>query len=461
MTTRPITIGMFSCLAGLPLAIGQQPPDPDYVRQQIYPSYTAFRHDLDRIAAINDPTQRTAELDTFWQGLTAAGQVPYAQGNRVAFLYRGPGSTISWPGDFNGWNPNAAGWSGSQVAGTDVFILEKAIPADARLDYKVFRNGSWLLDPSNPLQIWSGFGPNSELRMPAYEFPRETIRRDNIPHGTLGPNIRLSSTNLGYDIQYRVYTPPGYDSDELAALPVVYVTDGHEYAVDYLGATVNVIDNLIADGKLRNTIAVFIDPRDPGNLGVNRRASQYISNPDFADFVAEELVPAIDSAFRTSPSADDRTILGTSLGGLNSAYFGAVETGTFHNIAIQSPAFSVDNDIYDLYANASLADTLRIFMTNGLINDGSGASRMVPILDQYGYDYRYTTVNEGHSWGNWRGQLDDILTYLVGAPVPEPSRLILWIGGLLGMLPVCRRSVKSPVTRKTCVARRTGKMSID
>ena len=83
-----------------------------------------------------------------------------------------------------------------------------------------------------------------------------------------------------------------------------------------MGSLAAVLDNLIDDRTLRPAIAVFIDPRDPNNLGNNRRINEYNMNPQFADFVADELVPAIDAAYRTSPNADDRVILGTSMGGL-------------------------------------------------------------------------------------------------------------------------------------------------
>ena len=38
------------------------------------------------------------------------------------------------------------------------------------------------------------------------------------------------------------------------------------------------------------------------------------------------------------------------------------------------------------------------------------------ILDTKGYDYRHVIVNEGHSWGNWRALLDDILIGFWGSP---------------------------------------------
>jgi len=117
------------------------------------------------------------------------------------------------------------------------------------------------------------------------------------------------------------------------------VKDGQEYANDRLGSMVIVLDNLIFLKKVEPVLAVFIDPRDPQNLQDNRRESEYTVSPSFADFVVKELVPKIDSTYKTIPSQDERCILGTSLGGINSASFRAEKTTAFHLIACQSPAF--------------------------------------------------------------------------------------------------------------------------
>jgi enterochelin esterase family protein len=390
------------------------------VRQPIYATYAEFRNALQQIVDISDPVQREAQLSAFWTRLNAAGQIPFAVDDRVAFLYRGSASLVAWRGDFNGWGIS----NGQRLGDTNVWIHERTLPSAARADYKVFLNQSqWILDPGNPLQIWSGFGPNSELRMPAYQFPRETVAQTGIAHGSLGSNQRISSQRLGYDVQYRVYTPAGYN--QLDDLPVVYVTDGHEYAADYLGSLSIVLDNLIADQTIRPAVAVFIDPRDPDNLSNNRRAQQYVANRQFADFVTQELVPRIDQEFDTSTSRDDRTILGTSLGGLNSAYFGVVADGTFANLGIQSPAFQVYTQIYDLYRNGPLRD-LNISMTGGTLGDNASSRAMETILHNAGYTFEYLEVDEGHSWGAWRGQLDRFLIATVG-PVPEPA-FGIWAG---------------------------------
>ncbi len=399
------------------LVNAQSPPDPNYVRGTVYPSYADFKADLNSLVAMPAGAARDSAINNFFANLEAAGQVPYAQGNQMAFLYRNAAaSSVAFPGDHNGWSPSSSSASGTRLGSTDIWIKELTFPTDARLDYKIVVNGnSWILDPKNPLQMWGGFGPNNELRMPDYVFPQETVRHPGVPMGNLSPNIRTTSTHLGYDVQYRVYTPHGYDNANLSNLPVVYITDGHEFAADYLGSVVVTLDNLIHSHELNPLIAVFIDPRNPDNLRSNRRASEYTGNPDYAGFVADELVPAIDTAYRTNASADARTILGTSLGGVNSAYFGLTRADTFHNIAPLSP--SNFTSIYNQFATAGLQNELNFYLTYGTIGDGSGGPNLYNILVSNGYHVTRKTVNEGHSWGNWRAQIKDILTGLIGAPL--------------------------------------------
>jgi enterochelin esterase family protein len=397
-------------------ARAQSPPNPNFQRSQLFGSYQEFKDRLNAITAVADAAQRTAQLDALWAQLKGAGQVPYAQGDRVAFLYRGSASSVAWPGDFNGWNPAASGWRGTRLASTDLWMLEKTFPADARLDYKIVTGGSvWMLDPANSLQIWSGFGPNSELRMPDYAYPQETVRRDGIARGNFSANVKFASAQLGYDVNYRVYTPAGYAAQQLHNLPVVYVTDGHEYAADHLGSMVVVLDNLIARGALQPTVAVFVDPRDPAT-GANRRAAEYVQNSRFAGFVADELAPAVDRAYRTLAAPDGRMILGTSLGGLNSAYFGATRSDVFGKIAVQSPA-SFTNfapQLLQSYATQPLQQRLEIFLSAGTIGDGNAGPSFAAVLSEHGYDYRFIQTHEGHSWGNWRALLDDALVQLIG-----------------------------------------------
>ena len=238
--------------------------------------------------------------------------------------------------------------------------------------------------------------------------------REDIVHGTLSENITLSSKILGYNVNYRVYTPAGYET--LENLPVIYVTDGQDYANPGMGALVNVLDSLIAGKRIKPVIGVFIDPRDP-TTGDNRREQELI--PDsldtcpFCDFVAEELVQAVDTAYETDLSPDTRAILGFSLGGMFTAHIGLAYPDTFHQIAIQSPYISGEW-IYDTYQQAERLP-LQVFLSHGTYDVGAGSPRLCDILKERGYPLLYIETHEGHSYGNVRGLLDDMLIFFFGA----------------------------------------------
>ena len=388
---------------------------------QPYPHFKTFTDHLAAIASVADATERGAQLTTLLNDLRAAGRIPFTEGDSVAFLWRGSATGVSVPGDHSGWSAN--GQAMTKIGLSDVWMRVYRFPEAARIDYKFVVGSNWIMDPNNPHTQMGGFGPNSELRMPAWVFPTETVRTPNVPSGTLSPNQTLASTSLGYPVRYRVFTPFGYDG--LADLPVIYVTDGHEYLDDALGAVRIVMDNLVAEGRVPPAIVVFIDPRSVTS-GTNQRQAQYVQNPKFADFVALELAPAIDAAYRTRPHPEARIILGTSLGGVFSLYLGLQHPTVFGRLAIQSPAFWVTESAQywsgpSLFQMAEWADPapFRVYMSSGTIGDAAPeARRMRDILLGRGWDLTYREVPEGHSWGNWRALIDEAaIALLSAAPV--------------------------------------------
>ena len=377
-----------------------------------FESFSQFKNTLDSLANIKNNNVRESAQTAFWDTLRVYNQIPFVMRDSVAFLYKGEANSVLWHGDFDSWNPKSNDFNGTKIGLGDIWICTASFPKDARLDYKVIVDGKWILDPANDRQQWSGWGPNSELRMSDWNYPKTTIRRPEIPRGDFLNDKNISSKNLGYSVNYRVYIPVGYDS--LSNLPVIYVTDGHEYSDDRLGSMIVVLDNLIHDKKIIPVIAVFIDPRNPDNKEENRRNLEYMMNKKFARFVADEMVVKIDSVYKTDPSPETRVILGTSLGGINSAYFGISRSDVFRLIAINSPAFKYKPEIYSMYQDSSTLP-LKIFMSTGVIHDTETSARqMKKILEQKNYPLKYIEVNEGHSWGNWRGLLDDMLIYFFG-----------------------------------------------
>jgi enterochelin esterase-like enzyme len=353
-------------------------------------------------------SESAAAVDGLWARLIEEGRIPFVVDDRACFLYRGEAKRVAWRGDFNRWEVS----DGTRVGKTDVWMLIINLPADGRSDYKLFLDDShWSLDPWNPRKVSSGMGPNSELRMPQYIAPREAIFREQIAHGELTNRELVRSSQLGYEVPIRIYLPAGWNRK--SPLPTVYVADGQEYAESALGNMITVVDNLVADQRIRPALVVFIDPSDPQVPGRNRRAEQYVGNDQFVEFLTKELVHWVEQRYATSAERSDRTILGTSLGGLLAAYVGIHRPEIFGNLGIQSPAFQVYPQIYDLYRD-DRKFPMKIFLTGGTLDDNQSSRTLLPIAQSQGYEVKYLEVHEGHSWGAWRSQLDDLLEHCVG-----------------------------------------------
>ncbi len=375
-------------------------------------SFTNYDAFITKITHLTSSADSSSQLNTFWNDLIATGNFPFALGTKVAFLYRGTASSISWAGMFNNWDMNAD--KGHRLGISDIWILEKEFPKDTRCEYKIVKNGSeWLADPHNPNPLVGDYG-NSELWMPDYSKHTELIPRTGISKGTLSANILINSSHLGYSCQYRVYTPAGYGN--LSSLPTIYVTDGQNYLDNNMGKMITVLDNLIADKTIQPIIAIFLDPRDPNNLSNDRRGNEYRNNQHFADYITKELIPVIDANYKTSNSADARAIMGASYGGYNAAYFSVAAKDYFHNIGINS-AYLHPNGNYNIDSELQAAhlDNMKLYLSYGTF-DANGEryfNRLKNIFDAKGKAYDYTIVGDGHTWQNWSRVIGDALEYFI------------------------------------------------
>ncbi|MEM9490946.1 MAG: alpha/beta hydrolase-fold protein [Myxococcota bacterium] len=381
-----------------------------------FASVDAFQSNLEEIAQLADDSERNSTLDALWQNLMDEGKIPYIVGVVVAFVYRGEVSdSVLVQGDWT-WFVRATEPGqpivAEPIAGTDVWLGRGQFPADARLDYKLVVDDVWILDPANPRTQRSGFGDNSMFAMPDYVPSPSSQVRPEVAQGTLGEDQVITSAVLGYDVNYRVYVPAGYDA--LADLPVLYITDGHEYLHTEMGKTTIVLDNLIADGQIPPTMAVFVDPRDV-NTGDNQRYAQYFEEPaKTAEFFAEELVPAIDSAYTTMAAATHRAIVGTSFGGKFSTFTCFHHPDTFGLCLIQSPD-APHAETAEIIQDSELLP-VRIALHTGTVGDFLAEPRgLRDLLVSKGYAPFYLEVSQGHSWGNWSDVLDEMLIALLAA----------------------------------------------
>ncbi|MFI5238061.1 MAG: alpha/beta hydrolase-fold protein, partial [Ignavibacteriales bacterium] len=365
-------------------------------------SQSQFQQFINQVNSLGDPIAKQAAVDSFMTYARIQG-IPFIEDSTANFIYLGNPNSVSVPGDFNGWSTSA--WPMTHLSQTNFWYRSENFELDARLDYKFIINGTnWILDPENPNLCQGGFGPNSELSMPFYVQPWEINYNPNIAHGTVVTKT-IFSTNVGANYQLSIYLPPEYDSLASTIYPTVYFQDGSEYIS--LGRAVNVIDNLLDSSKIQPVIAVFVKP--------NNRNEEYAGSlrNQYRLFFVNELVPYIDSLYKTKTDPNERLVLGDSYGGNISALISYNHPEVFglcglHSGALQSNGY----EAYNLIINGPVED-IKWSSIWGTY-EGSLTQNMNSLKDFLigaNYEIDWLERPEGHSWGLWRATIDKILVY--------------------------------------------------
>jgi len=237
--------------------------------------------------------------------------------------------------------------------------------------------------------------------MPEYVQPWEIKYNPQIAHGERF-NFTFQSIVVNRSYGVSVYLPPSYKTDTNRKYPTVYFQDGGEYIS--LGSSVNVIDNLIDSNKIVEVIAVFVTP--------NNRAEEYAfaKRNQYAEFFAKELVPEIDSKYRTSNSPADRLVMGDSYGGNISGLISYTYPEVFGNCGLHSAAFQPNNyEVYNMIVNGEKKN-IKYAGAWGTYEGLDANMRTFNLLiTGKGYSFDWAEYPEGHSWGLWRATTDFIL----------------------------------------------------
>jgi enterochelin esterase-like enzyme/photosystem II stability/assembly factor-like uncharacterized protein len=358
-----------------------------------------FRAFLDTLNAADIP-DRPALVDSFLQ---TASSIPFVEEDTIAtFLYQGTATSVNVPGDFNGWNQSAHPMS--TVEGSNLWYRWDRFESDARLDYKFVLNGSdWILDPMNPNTWPGGYGLNSFLGMPMWQRPWEVDDRPGLPHGRL-ERIAVPISGQGVNYIVDVYLPPDYDNTS-RNYPVAYFQDGGDYI--NFGAAINVLNNLIDSMLIEPIIAVFVTPR-------NRNEEYAFGFRDtYRLWFAEELVPHIDSLYRTWRSREGRAVMGPSFGGNISALITHYHPDVFSKCGLQSCAFWPNNyEAYTLTVNDPDTSVQYNLAWGSYEGSLSACNRdFSQVMLGAGADLEWDERPEGHSWGLWAGTTDQMLIH--------------------------------------------------
>ena len=173
-----------------------------------------------------------------------------------------------------------------------------------------------------------GFGGPIELGpddKPAFADPPAgfNTRRENVAHGEM-TMVEYDSKTVGTRRKMLVYTPPGYSAAR--KYPVLYLLHGiggDETEWQRLCRPENIMDNLLADGKIQPMIVVM--PNGRAQKNDRAEGNVFATAPAFAAFegdLLKDVIPAIEARYSVHANRENRALAGLSMGGGQALNFG-------------------------------------------------------------------------------------------------------------------------------------------
>lgn len=355
--------------------------------------------------------------DASFQAAFASSGAPLVEPGSLTFLWFGDAQRI----ELLRWiHAGIDRHAFSRIPASDVWYLRLPVEDGGRFEYKlnIVRDDGedWVLDPLNPYRAGDPFGENSVAQTYGYSQPAWTVDQ-GAPRGRM-ETLAVKSAVFGHRRDESVYLPHGYDRHR--PHPLVIVHDGSDYD-DFAALTVS-IDNLIVEGAIPPFITVLIDSQD--------RMGEYPRGRRHARYVVRELLPAIEADYAVSTDHRSRVLLGASLGAVAALSTAYRYPGTFGGLVLKSGSFVLDRRklrsrphpvfehtarLVDALKRAPGLTDVRAFVSTGELEGlASDNKALADILEERGIEVLFQSSWDGHHWHNWRDQLRDALTWVLG-----------------------------------------------
>jgi len=201
--------------------------------------------------------------------------------------------------------------------------------------YSFNADGAHVIDPAN-----TTIKPNLLNLSNAVEVPAASPMpwdQTDIPHGEIHHHFYRSAA-VGDNRDYFVYTPPGYLASAQTTYPVLYLL--HGFSDDASGWTAVgkanlILDSLIASNQAKPMIVVM--PLGYGAPEILNRQGPPTSNPAlreknmaiFRTALIDEVIPAVERAYKIDTDRNARAIAGLSMGGAESLLTGLNRSDKF------------------------------------------------------------------------------------------------------------------------------------
>jgi len=241
-------------------------------------------------------------------------------------------------------------------------------------------------------------------------------RRD-VPHGKVEAANYMNYA--GENKRMQVYLPPDYEKNTNARYPVLYLNHGggdddtawSRENERNGGFTANILDNLIAAGKAKPMIVAMPNTRtcataEPSPAGADDKCSQ--------EYV-KDIIPYIDSHYRTRADRESRALAGLSMGGFVVMHTGFPHLDTFSELYIYSSGHTSEAALkkFDEYYGAAMKDPsfndkfrVPLYMGAGETDIAlKNGQKDLALFNQYGVRNFWVLSTGGHEWANWRRYL--------------------------------------------------------
>jgi enterochelin esterase-like enzyme len=289
--------------------------------------------------------------------------------------------------------------------------------------YSFTVDGVRALDPSNAQVKRDVVTNSSVLLLPGKESDLYAV--NDVPHGTLS-KVWYYSATLKLNRQMYVYTPPGYEKST-EKYPVLYLLHGgggDESQWIILGRSCQIIDNLIAQGKIKPMIVVTPNGNAnqaaaPGEApAAKQQVTNQAPNPNtvtnlYEKSVVEDIIPYIESNYRALSNKENRAIAGLSMGGNATLRITMSYPDKFYYVGVFSSGFfdgsmsDVEKRYLSVLSDPDFNKGKKLFWIGIGVDDFlyqiCKSSR--ELLDKYKITYQYVETDGAHTWFNWRKYL--------------------------------------------------------
>jgi enterochelin esterase-like enzyme len=278
--------------------------------------------------------------------------------------------------------------------------------------YQLWIDGAAVPDPGS-LYYFGAMRWGSGIEIPAYD--QDIYELKNVPHGQLR-EILFSSKSTNTSRRAFVYTPPGYEKDLNKRYPVLYLQHGYgenEYGWPNQGKANLILDNLLAEGKAKPFIIVMTYGM---TNDVKMGGLRDFDIKPFQTVLVDELIPYIDSNFRTLTDQPNRAMAGLSMGGFETKLITLKKLDVFSHIGLFSGG-SISLD--DINNTSGFKENVKLVfvsyggheienMKKGGFRFGGDPKENTDAIAKEGINaHFYVSPNTAHEWQSWRRSLHE------------------------------------------------------